>query len=107
MIDLLPFLAMGIWVTLVVATASQNSRLLRLFRERYPQVAQREIPYVFDNWRHPEKAIYFFRKRAVGTLQADPQVWRERQRFVALVIATIAFWLAGAVTICVLGILLT
>ena len=107
MINLLPLLAMGIWAILVVATVVQNSRLLRLFRERYPQIAQREIPYVFDNWRHPEKAIYFFRKRAVGTLRADPQLWRERQRFVALVVATIAFWLAGAATICILGILLT
>ena len=107
MIDLLPLLAMGIWMTLIVATVIQNSRLLRLFRERYPQVAQREIPFVFDNWRHPEKAFYFFRKRAVATLRADPELWRERQRFVALTIATIGFWLAGAVTICVLGILLT
>lgn len=107
MINLVPVLAMGIWMTLVVATVIQNTRLLRLFRERYPQIAQREIPYVFDKRRHPEKAIYFFRKWAVGTLRADPHLWRERQRFVALVIATAAFWLAGGVAICILGILLT
>lgn len=98
---------MVVWMALILTTAIQNRRLLRLFRERYPQVAQKEIPFVFDNWRHPEKAIYFFRKRTVETLRADPQLWRERQRFVALVFATVGFWLAGAVTICILGVLLT
>jgi hypothetical protein len=98
---------MGVWFTLIVTTVIQNNRLFRRFRERYPQVAEREIPYAFDNFRHPEKAIYFFRKRAVETLRADPDLWRERQRFVALVIATMGFWLAGAISICVLGVLLT
>ena len=98
---------MVIWMALILATAVQHSRLLRLFRDRYPQVAQKEIPFVFDNWRHPEKAIYFFRKRAVETLRADPQLWRERQRFVALAVATVGFWLGGAIRICILGILLT
>ena len=81
--------------------------MLRMFRERYPQIAQREIPYVFDNWRHPEKAIFFFRKRAVEILRPDPSLWRERQRFVTLSFVTLGFWLAGAVAICILGILLT
>ena len=98
---------MGVWMVLCIATALQNGRLLRMFRERYPQIAQREIPYVFDNWRHPEKAIFFFRKRAVEILRPDPSLWRERQRFVALAFVTLGFWLAGAVTICILGILLT
>ena len=102
-----PLSVMGVWMVLCIATALQNGRLLRMFRERYPQIAQREIPYVFDNWRHPEKAIFFFRKRAVEILRPDPSLWRERQRFVALAFVTLGFWLAGAVTICILGILLT
>jgi hypothetical protein len=65
-------------------TAWQNSRLLCAFRERYPQIAQREIPYVFDRWRHPEKAIFFFRRRAVELLREDAGLWRERQRFMTL-----------------------
>ena len=98
---------MGIWMLLCIATALQNGRLLRMFRERYPQIAQREIPSVFDNWRHPEKAIFFFRKRAVEILRADPNLWRERQRFVTLAFVTIGFWLACGVAICILGWLLT
>jgi hypothetical protein len=107
MSSLWPLLAIVIWAALILATSIQNRRLIRLFRERYPQVAQKEIPFVFDKWRHPEKAIYFFRKRAVEVLRPDPQLWRERQRFVMLVVATVGFWVAGAVTICILGILLT
>jgi hypothetical protein len=107
MIDMIPIFAMAVWVILCVTTSLQGGRLLRMFRDRYPQIAQREIPYVFDNWRHPEKAIFFFRKRAVEILRPDAYLWRERQRFVALVFATLGFWLAGIVTICILGILLT
>jgi hypothetical protein len=102
-----PILLMVVWAALILATNIQGSRLLRLFRERYPQIAQREIPFMFDNWRHPEKAIFFFRRRARDILRPDPEVWRERQRFVALSLATLTFWIAGVITICILGILLT
>jgi hypothetical protein len=66
-----------------------------------------EIPFVFDNRRHPEKAIFFFRKRARDILQPEPELWRERQRFVALSLAMLGWWVAGLITICILGILLT
>jgi hypothetical protein len=78
-----------------------------MFRDRYPQIAQREIPFAFDRCRHPEKAIFFFRKRAVEILRADPILWRERQRFVGLVMITIGFCVTCGVAICVLGIMLT
>jgi len=97
-----PILAMVVWATLILATNIQGGRLLRMFRERYPQIAQREIPYAFDNWRHPEKAMFFFRRRARDILQADADIWRERQRFVALSLATLGFWVAGVITICIL-----
>jgi len=98
---------MCIWMLLCIATTIQSGRLLRMFRERYPQIAQREIPFVFDNWRHPEKSLFFFRKRAVEILRPDSSLWRERQRFVALVIITLGFWLACGAAICILGWLLT
>lgn len=100
-------LGLVVWAALILATNIQGSRLLRMFRERYPQIAQREIPYAFDSWRHPEKAIFFFRRRAKDILQGDATLWRERQRFVALSLATLGFWVAGVITICILGILLT
>jgi len=101
-------LVMGVWMILCVATVIQNGRLLKMFRERYPQIAQREIPFIFDDkWSHPEKAIFFFRKRAVDILRPDPNLWRERQRFVALVIVTLGFWVTCGVVIWILGILLT
>jgi len=95
------------WIVLVAGTVLQNIRLLRVFRDRYPQLAQKELPAVFGNYRDPEKAIYFFRKRAIAALRPHPDLWRERQRFVTLVIATIGYWLIGVVTILILGILLT
>ena len=107
MIDMIPIFAMAVWMILCITTYLQGGRLLRMFRDRYPQIAQREIPQVFNNWRHPEKTIFFFRQRAVEIIRPDQDLWRERQRFVALVFATLGFWLAGIVTICILGILLT
>ena len=102
-----PLSVMCVWAILCIATAIQGGRLIKIFRERYPQIAQREIPFVFDNWNHPEKIFFFFRKRAVDILRPDPSLWRERQRFVVLVMVTLGFWVAGAVGICILGALLT
>ncbi len=98
---------MCVWMVLCIATVIQNGRLWRMFRERYPQIAEREIPFAFNQWRHPEKMIFFFRKRAVEILRSDPSLWRERQFFVTLVVVTLGFWLACGVAICILGILFT
>ncbi len=107
MIEYLPLIAMGVWAALIIATSVQGGRLLRLFSQRYPQVAQKEIPYAFDNWRHPEKALFWFRRRAIEVLRNDPELWPERQLYVRLVIATLGFWVAGGLAIVILGIILT
>ncbi len=84
MIDIYPiilFLATGI---LWFFTALQGRRLLRSFRERYPQIAQREIPYAFDKQRHPEKALFFYRRKAGEILREDTALSRSRRRFIQL-----------------------
>jgi hypothetical protein len=48
-----------VWVLM----AWQNARLVHLFWQRLPHVAQQELPGTLD-W-HPEKTIFFFRRRAV------------------------------------------
>jgi hypothetical protein len=71
-------------VVLWVFTALYGSRMLRAFRTRYPEIAAREIPFAFDTCRHPEKALFFFRHRAVELLRGDCVLWPMRQRFVLL-----------------------
>jgi len=107
MSDAWSILPVCVWGALVAGTVIQNIRLLRVFRDRYPQLAHKELPAVFDNYRDPEKAIYFFRKRAVAALRPHKDIWLERQRFVILVNVTIGYWLVGAVTIIILAIFLT
>jgi hypothetical protein len=94
-------LAMCVWAALVAGTVIQNIRLLRVFRNRYPQLAQKELPAARDDYR--EKAFYFFRKRAIAALRPHPDLWRERQRFVILAIVTIGYWLACGAAILTLG----
>ena len=67
-----------VWVLM----AWQNSRLVHLFWQRLPQIAQRELPGTLD--RHPEKTLFFFRRRAVEVLRGDEVLWRQRQRFLFL-----------------------
>lgn len=61
----------------------------------------------WDRLADPRKAMFFFRKRAVEVLHPLPDVWRERQRFIALVMVTLGFWVALGVVIIVLGVALT
>jgi len=102
--SVLPVLGFGIWSFLCVATVVQNNRLLKIFREKYPQIAQQEIPHIFDdNWSHPEKIFFFFRKRAVALLRSDNILWRERQRLLALEITTLGFWVMSGLLLSALS----
>jgi hypothetical protein len=67
-----------IWVLM----AWQNSRLVHLFWQRLPQIAQRELPSTLDP--HPAKTFFFLRRRAVELLRGDEVLWQQRQRFLFL-----------------------
>src|SRR5271169_5106529 len=71
-------------------TALYGYRMFRAFRTRYPEIAAREIPFAFDRFRHPEKALFFFRHRAVELLRGDSMLWPMRQRFVLLSVLSIS-----------------
>jgi hypothetical protein len=82
-----------VWVLM----AWQNSRLVHLFWQRLPHIAQRELPATLD--RHPEKAIFFFRRRAVEVLRGDEVLWRQRQRFLFLFALSVLVPVLGFVSI--------
>ena len=63
-----------------------------MFRDRYTTIAARELPMAWDGLRDPEKVMFFFRKRAIAVLRPLPEIWKERQRFVALLIVTLSCW---------------
>jgi len=60
-------------------------RLFRRFCARFPSVAQQEIPHAFDRCiAHPEKALFFLRRRAADVVRDDPLLSLQRRRFLAL-----------------------
>jgi hypothetical protein len=71
-------------------TVVYGSRIFHEFRRRYPDVAAREIPYAFDIMAHPEKALFFFRRKSVEVLRPDPEMWPMRQRFVLLSVLSLS-----------------
>ena len=78
-------LVVGIWAL----TIYQSHRLYRMFIVKYPEVASREIPYAFSHLAHPGKVIYFWRRKARDLLNGDKELWKERQRFVYLSVASV------------------
>ena len=66
-----------------VYTIYYSHRLGRNFTNKYPHIALREIPYAGSHMAHPERAIYFFRRRARDVLQ-NPDLWKQRQYFIYL-----------------------
>ena len=87
------------WVWIL--TVRQSSRLIELFWQRLPKVAEREIPGTFD--RHPEKVIFFFRRRAVKVLRGDRLLWKQRQHFLLLVTLSALVPMVGFLMICVVA----
>jgi hypothetical protein len=60
-----------IWLSLWV----QSHRLLFKFRKKYPDIARKDIPYVFnDAIRHPDKFLYFIRSKNRQALSKDPEI---------------------------------
>lgn len=90
-----PVVLISIWLILMLATVVQLGRFVGRFRQRYSELGPRAV------------AFYLFSKAALEALGADPGLCRERQRFVALVVAMGAFWLAGVATMCIVGMRLT
>ena len=65
----------GVWVITII----QNVKLYKAFLAKYPQEAERAIPFAFSNTSHPEKLLFFFRKTSFPMLKADLDLWRQRQ----------------------------
>jgi hypothetical protein len=81
-------------------------RLLHAFCDRFPSVAQQEIPDAFDRgFAHPEKGMFFFRQRAAEVLRGDPLLWRQRQRFIFLSAMSVLIPVLGFVSIGVVAII--
>jgi hypothetical protein len=83
-------------------TAWYSARLFHAFCVRFPSVAQREIPYALDRGvTHPEKAIFFFRRRAAEVTSADSILSRQRKRFIALSVASLVFPVLWFAPLCI------
>lgn len=68
-----------------ITVVIQLHRILFKFRKKYPEIASREIPYVFDDLhRHTEKGLYFYREKAIPVLKQDNELWEMRQRIILL-----------------------
>jgi hypothetical protein len=93
-------------VVFVFALFVQKHRLYYSFRKRYPEVARKEIPHVFnDLHHHPEKFNYFYRKKAIPVLKQDPELWRLRQQVMILTILGLGLPVSFMVIGFVLGII--
>ena len=83
------FAATGaIWLAWVI----DGHLLLHRFVARFPEIADREIPHASDRgMAHPEKALFFYRKKAAEILSADPALARHRRRFIRLTMLAVLF----------------
>jgi hypothetical protein len=99
-----PLSLLGMTMAVWLATSIYANRLLRRFCVRFPAVAQKEIPFAFDPWmRHPQKAMFFLRRRSAEVMGEDPALSRSRQQFIGLCIVSALLPLLGFATIAVVA----
>jgi hypothetical protein len=77
------------------ATGLQSHRLFYKFRKRHPEIAAQEIPFAFDFMAHPDKFLFFFKKRSLPILKSDPVIWTLRQQVKTLAILSLAVPFTG------------
>ena len=66
-----------------------NHILLLKFKTKYPEIAIKEIPFIDELKRDPEKFLYFFRKRSKDFLKEDNELWKLRQSMFFLLISAL------------------
>jgi hypothetical protein len=75
------------WLIVVI----QGHRLFFIFREKYPEVAKREIPSAFEMYgRDPERFLYFFRKKSAEFIQQDETLRKLKRQITVIGIISIA-----------------
>ena len=78
-------LVFGVWLACFI----QSHRLFYKFREKYPDVAQRDIPHAFETRENPGKLFYFLSRKSLDLLRSDPELWGLRQQVKLLTILSI------------------
>jgi hypothetical protein len=100
MCGIYPFTLFCATAAIWFATWLYAHRLFHRFCARFPAVAQQEIPYAFDRWfAHPEKAIFFFRRRAAEVVRDDPLLSLQRRRFILLSLFSVLIPVLGFLAI--------
>lgn len=103
MIDTYPIILVLVIMLVWVFTARQNGKLVKAFWGRLPKVAAQELPGTLD--RHPEKFIFFFRRRAAEVLRGDEVLWKMRQRLVLWVALSILTPILGMLPLLILAVM--
>jgi hypothetical protein len=87
MSEVYPLLALilGVWLACFI----QSHRLFYKFRAKYPDIAQRAIPYAFQTRENPEKLLYFLRRKSREVLRGDPELWGLRQQVKFLTVLSV------------------
>jgi hypothetical protein len=87
MIDIYPIILMFVVMLEWVFISRHHGKLVETFWDRLPKVAAQELPGTLD--RHPEKFIFFFRRRAADVLRGDEVLWKMRQRLLLWVVLSV------------------
>ena len=103
MIDIYPIILTSVVMLVWIITGRQNAKLLKAFWDRLPKAAARELPGTLDP--HPEKFIFFFRRRAAEVLGGDEVLWKMRQRLVLWVVLSILTPILGILPLLVLAVM--
>jgi|ERR1035437_1137884 hypothetical protein len=103
MIDFYPIILMFVIMLVWVFTATQNGKLVQAFWERLPKVAAQELPGMLD--RHPEKFIFFFRRRAAEVLRGDEVLWKMRQRLLLWVVLSLLTPVLGMLSLLIFAVM--
>ncbi len=92
----------GVWL----ATIVQSHRLFYRFRKKHPELAMSDIPHAFEPNPHPEKFLYFFRRKSLELLRGDATLWPLRQQVKTLVILSGVVPALGFLALAALGMFL-
>lgn len=70
------FLIVLCWMIVFI----QSHRMFYQFRNKYTEIAKKEISHAFEPYAHPDKIIFFFKKKNQDILKKDKKIWALRKQ---------------------------
>ena len=86
-----PFLLVGLYFCLCIATAVSAQQMLVIFRSKRPDLVNRHMPDAFDHFADPRRLFFFLKSSTAVIFAGDQELLQARKRLILHIWGLVAY----------------